>query len=82
VKVAAHASATGAISTVVDLGIDTIEHGYNMNDDALLARMAKKGVIWVPTLSVYHALGMKERLSQVQETVCVTLSYRPSSTRP
>ncbi|KAI5119712.1 hypothetical protein M0805_001426 [Coniferiporia weirii] len=56
-KVAAHASTPGAMETLVDLGVDTIEHGYGADDAALFARMARRGVTWVPTLAAYHTLG-------------------------
>ncbi|EJD03492.1 uncharacterized protein FOMMEDRAFT_166890 [Fomitiporia mediterranea MF3/22] len=56
-KIAAHASTAPAISTVVKLGVDTVEHGDGVDDMALFARMAQHGVTWVPTLAAYHTLG-------------------------
>lgn len=58
-KVAAHASTAPAISTLVKLGVDTIEHGYGIDDAALFARMAENGVTWVPTLAAYYTLGQE-----------------------
>ncbi|KAL5519377.1 hypothetical protein ACEPAH_1060 [Sanghuangporus vaninii] len=59
-KIAAHASTAPAISTLVKLGVDTVEHGYGVDDAALFARMAQNGVTWVPTLAAYHTLGKED----------------------
>ena len=58
VKVAAHANTPGAIDTLLDLGVDTIEHGSdiaNGNKNLLRKFVEANGkTIWVPTLAVYY----------------------------
>lgn len=49
--VCAHAENRESISMCVDAGVDTIEHGEDL-DEELAVRMAKKGVILVPTLAL------------------------------
>ncbi|EJU02499.1 hypothetical protein DACRYDRAFT_107416 [Dacryopinax primogenitus] len=55
VRVAAHASLAESIKVCSRLGVDTIEHGYEADQEALNA-MAKHGVIWVPTLGAYYTM--------------------------
>jgi imidazolonepropionase-like amidohydrolase len=50
-KVAAHAIGSDGIAAALRAGVDTIEHGDGLTD-ALLDEMAKKGVYWVPTITV------------------------------
>ncbi|WP_166350652.1 metal-dependent hydrolase family protein [Phytoactinopolyspora limicola] len=50
-KVTAHAGPAGAISRAVELGLDCVEHGYQL-DAALCARMAERGVAYCPTITV------------------------------
>jgi imidazolonepropionase-like amidohydrolase len=55
-KVAAHANTTlEGIRNAIEAGVDTIEHGYPASDD-LLEMMAKRGIILLPTLSVYYQI--------------------------
>lgn len=59
VKVAAHASTSIAIRDLLDLEVNTIEHGAEMFDPdvadrSLLRRLAGSDTVWVPTLSVYY----------------------------
>lgn len=54
-KVAAHALSYDAISKCVEAGIDTIEHGGEL-DEELLQKMKEQGQAWVPTLQVYKEL--------------------------
>ncbi len=49
-KVGAHASVWRAVDNVLRAGVDTIEHGYTINQ-ATAAIMEKQGVIVVPTLA-------------------------------
>lgn len=46
--VAAHATDDAAARRAIDAGVDTIEHGYELEDETL-ARMATKGIALVPT---------------------------------
>jgi imidazolonepropionase-like amidohydrolase len=50
-KVAAHATTTEGIRNAITSGVDSIEHGDNL-DRALLLLMRQKNVYWVPTLGV------------------------------
>src|SRR6266849_1152019 len=50
-KVAAHAIGSDGIAAALRAGVDTIEHGDGLTD-ALIDEIAKKGVYWVPTITV------------------------------
>lgn len=56
VKVAAHTTRVESIRTLIELDIDSIEHGFGMDKDALFLLRAKnrtRPVTWNPTLAVY-----------------------------
>jgi imidazolonepropionase-like amidohydrolase len=53
IKVAAHSGSTPATNAAVDAGLDSVEHGYDL-DRALLKKMAKQGTWYVPTIMVTH----------------------------
>ena len=48
--------------------MDSIEHGYGIDDEALFSRMAQRGVTWVPTLAAYHTLKNSEVWTHAGET--------------
>src|SRR5882757_203106 len=50
-KVAAHAIGSDGIAAALRAGVDSIEHGDGLTD-ALLDEITKKGVYWVPTITV------------------------------
>ncbi|HEY2352628.1 MAG TPA: amidohydrolase family protein [Candidatus Acidoferrum sp.] len=50
-RVAAHAIGSDGVAAALRAGVDTIEHGDGLTD-ALLDEMVKKGVYWVPTVTV------------------------------
>src|SRR5215475_8539036 len=50
-KVAAHAIGSDGIAAALRAGVDTVEHGDGLTD-ALMDEMARRGVYWVPTLTV------------------------------
>ena len=50
-KVAAHAIGSDGIAAALRAGVDTIEHGDGLTD-ALMDEMARRGIYWVPTISV------------------------------
>jgi imidazolonepropionase-like amidohydrolase len=50
-KVAAHCIGSDGIAAALRAGVDTVEHGDGLTD-ALMEEMARKGVYWVPTLTV------------------------------
>src|SRR6516162_2727182 len=53
VKVACHAYGGEGLHNCVDAGVDSIEHGLQL-DDAAIAGMIEKGIYLVPTLYVYE----------------------------
>ena len=53
VKVACHAYGGPGLHNCLDAGVDSIEHGLDL-DDAALAKMVAKGIYYVPTLYVYE----------------------------
>lgn len=57
-KVAAHAMGWEGIDASLRAGVDSIEHGYGLNE-GLMDRMVKQGVYWCPTIyvGVYVAEG-------------------------
>jgi imidazolonepropionase-like amidohydrolase len=50
-KVAAHAMGREGIESALRAGVDTIEHGYGL-DDEMLDVMVRRGVFWCPTIYV------------------------------
>jgi imidazolonepropionase-like amidohydrolase len=54
-KVAAHAGPAEVVTGAVELGVDSIEHGYFL-DDATCALMAERGTWLVPTVNVSRAV--------------------------
>ncbi|KAF5386530.1 hypothetical protein D9757_005911 [Collybiopsis confluens] len=59
VKVAAHATGTETIANLLELGIDSIEHGSSLtpHPDSLLRLLCNSSkTIWVPTLAVHYKL--------------------------
>jgi imidazolonepropionase-like amidohydrolase len=53
VKVACHAYGGEGLHNCVDAGVDSIEHGLQL-DDSAIATMIQKGIFFVPTLYVYE----------------------------
>ena len=56
VKVAAHATNPNTISHLIKAGVDSIEHGTNLDSSTLDLFKDKPDVIWNPTLSVFHTM--------------------------
>jgi|SRR5690242_5408878 len=50
-KVAAHAIGSDGITAALRAGVDTIEHGDGLTDEEM-DEMAKRGIYWVPTITV------------------------------
>src|SRR4029077_11044460 len=47
----------GAVRLAVESGVNTVEHGLSLHrDPALLDRMARDGIVLVPTLTTFHDL--------------------------
>jgi imidazolonepropionase-like amidohydrolase len=57
-RVAAHAMGRDGIDAALRVGVDSIEHGYGL-DEELIDRMVKQGTYWCPTIytGVYVAEG-------------------------
>jgi imidazolonepropionase-like amidohydrolase len=57
VRVAAHVEGLDGARLAVAEGVDTIEHGLSLHrEPRLLAAMAERGIVLVPTLSTFHDL--------------------------
>ncbi|MBU2552425.1 MAG: amidohydrolase family protein [Proteobacteria bacterium] len=55
----AHANGPEAVTHCIAAGVDSIEHGYFMGDEAL-RRLAASDTVWVPTIEPMAALGRIE----------------------
>lgn len=69
--VMAHANGARTVEAAADAGVDSVEHGAYLDEDALGA-MAEKGTVWVPTLSAIGNLQGKGRFCE--EAVSAILS--------
>ena len=61
--VMAHANGARTVEAAAAAGIDSVEHGAYLDDDALAA-MTEMGTVWVPTLSTIGNLRGKGRFSE------------------
>ena len=60
-RVASHAEGLPGIELSVDAGVDTIEHGEALHRaPRVLDRMAERGIVLVPTLSVFELVAESE----------------------
>ena len=82
VKVAAHANTSGAIDTLLDLGVDSIEHGSEIYDIAdsnknLLRKFvtANGKTIWVPTLAAYYTQSLSGSLQSQEKWERCKMSF-------
>ena len=56
-RVAAHVEGLEGARLAIGEGVDTIEHGLSLHrEPQLLAQMAERGIVLVPTLSTFHDL--------------------------
>lgn len=62
-SVMAHANGARTVEAAAEAGVDSVEHGAYLDNDALWA-MKEAGTVWVPTLSTVGNLLGKERFSQ------------------
>lgn len=65
VKVAAHTTNTTTISHLIKAGIDTIEHGTDLDLSTLHLFKDNPNVIWNPTLSVFHTMKIPTRSLEI-----------------
>ena len=61
--VMAHANGAATVCAAAEAGVDSVEHGAYLKEDALRA-MKENGVVWVPTLSTVGNLRGKGRFSE------------------
>ena len=76
--VMAHANGARTVEAAADAGVDSVEHGAYLDEDALVA-MAERGTVWVPTLSTIGNLRGKGRFQEtaVREILaCATKNVR------
>ena len=59
--VAAHAHGAEGMKRAIRAGVDTIEHGTLMDDEAIRL-FVEKGTVWVPTISAGMFVGEKARV--------------------
>jgi imidazolonepropionase-like amidohydrolase len=59
-RVAAHAVGSDGIAAALRAGVDTIEHGDGLTD-VLMDHMVRKGVYWVPTLTIDRSFATATR---------------------
>lgn len=65
--VMAHANGADTVIAAAEAGVDSVEHGAYLNDEALYA-MKQAGTVWVSTLSTVGNLRGKGRFSEVDVT--------------
>lgn len=61
--VMAHANGARTVEAAACAGVDSVEHGAYLDEDALLA-MKESGTVWVPTLSTIGNLRRKGRFEE------------------
>lgn len=61
--VMAHANGARTVEAAAAAGVDSVEHGAYLDDDALAA-MVQMGTVWVPTISTIGNLQGKGRFSE------------------
>ena len=62
--VMAHANGASTVQAAAAAGVDSVEHGAYLDEEALAA-MAQMGTVWVPTLSTVGNLRGKGRFDEV-----------------
>lgn len=62
-SVMTHANGADTVRAAAEAGVDSVEHGAYLNEDALCA-MREAGAVWVPTLSTVGNLRGKGRFSE------------------
>ncbi|MBO7184996.1 MAG: amidohydrolase family protein [Oscillospiraceae bacterium] len=62
-SVMAHANGARTVEAAAEAGVDSVEHGAYLDEDALHA-MAEMGTVWVPTLSTVANLRGKGRFCE------------------
>lgn len=76
-KVLAHLGGPDAVRVAVACGVDSVEHGYTLDEDAAKL-MADKGVWYVPTLSVTHNEAYMRRMGWAEAAIEKALATAPA----
>ena len=63
-KIAAHAYGEEALTSVVEAGVDSVEHGLGLTS-RIAGTMAAKGIYYVPTLVTYNNPGYQNRYNEM-----------------
>ncbi|MFN8475350.1 MAG: amidohydrolase family protein [Anaerolineae bacterium] len=79
-KVMAHLGGPDAVRIAVGAGVDSVEHGYTLDEDAV-ALMAEKRVWYVPTLGVTHNEAYMRRMGWAAVAVEKALAAAPNHQR-
>ncbi|GAA3120161.1 amidohydrolase family protein [Streptosporangium carneum] len=75
-KVTAHAGPASVIGEAVELGLDCVEHGYQLTPE-VAARMAERGTALVPTLLVTRCKEFFDELGVPEWMQCRSLGAGP-----
>ena len=75
-KVMAHLGGPDAVRMAVNAGVDSVEHGYTLDEDAV-ALMAAKQVWYVPTLGVTHNEAYMRRMGWASIAIEKALAAAP-----
>ncbi|MEV7009476.1 amidohydrolase family protein [Streptosporangium sp. NPDC051022] len=75
-KVTAHAGPAPVIAEAVELGLDCVEHGYQLTPE-VVARMAERGTALVPTLLVTRCKEFFDELGVPEWMQCRSLGAGP-----
>ncbi|RIV32703.1 amidohydrolase family protein [Micromonospora radicis] len=75
-KVTAHAGPAEVIATAVELGLDCVEHGYQLTPQ-VVTRMAERGTALVPTLLVTRCKAFFDELGVPEWMQCRSLGAGP-----
>lgn len=81
-SVMAHANGSRTVLAAAEAGVDSVEHGAYLNDEALHA-MQEAGTVWVPTLSAIGNLRGTGRFDEkaveaIYESACENVRLFPS----
>jgi len=79
-RVAAHTHGADAVRAAVEAGIDCIEHGFLIDDDAI-ALMVKRGTFLVPTTALADQMDVSSAAPELREKAALMFPRARSSAR-
>ena len=79
-RVAAHTHGADAVRAAVEAGIDCIEHGFLIDDDAI-ALMVKRGTFLVPTTALADQMDVSKAAPELREKAALMFPRARSSAR-